>query len=881
MRGFVSILFFFFNISTLFSQLELEALRVPTEMKPSTHESFVLKLINTGDSVQLNVDVELPSSSWRVISGPQLPVGLGSDESTLVIFVIETRSQVEPGAQALKFKASSPSDSMLSVTREVSVQIPRITSISAELIQSPEKVQEGASANFTYLISNDGNGRDTVQLKSTRGRIEEERDTIIIEAGQKRAVSVEVEAPVNEAISSEYALYVDLELSIESVEWQKKFMNSTKVLPKTRGRFDPYFRFPIKVGGSYVGGRNSGDYDYAYQFVVQGAGALDQERRRNLKFFFRGPNQFQVTRLGNFDQYSLTYQQPNTTILLGDHSYRVSRLLEFGRFSRGVGVTQRLKDFDVQFVYHQPRFNQDINRITSLRTTYYVNDSWNLTLSGLSKGFRENPSANLIGVGSEFVSPNFRMEAEIAGSQQQDALGFGFTTDIRSKWNDLAVNVNVLYSDQNFQGFFTNSKIVNSNISYRINRWNLSYNTNINFSTPALDTFQIAAPFTSVQILNLSYRLSDKSFLLLSGIRRTGEDRFEPRRFHYVENNLRLRYRLRSNYIQWNSELEYGQTENLLAEDQFSTQNTLNALTQVNGNITSWLQLGGLVQFLRTNRYDQSLTDFLLYGANISAQLKRNLRASVNYRNNFLLEQVNEDRSLLNASLQMNLGPHSFNGFFSYNIFRNTLDQRNYFFSLTYAYEIQLGISKRKDVSNLSGYIRARENQDVDGIGIILAGKTVYTDEDGFFEFRRLRPGDYQLVVDKGSLKLFDRPVDGYIQSLTIGPGEEKEISISITTTGQIKGQINFDLNERRQPNNIIIKLRGENKAVLTEVNPDGTFEVRQLMPGDWTFQVMDTGWSDHFEVSPSSGNFTIEPSEKKEFEIKVKEKEETIRFKN
>jgi uncharacterized surface anchored protein len=200
---------------------------------------------------------------------------------------------------------------------------------------------------------------------------------------------------------------------------------------------------------------------------------------------------------------------------------------------------------------------------------------------------------------------------------------------------------------------------------------------------------------------------------------------------------------------------------------------------------------------------------------------------------------------------------------------------------LTYAYEIQLGISKRKDVSNLSGYIRAKENQDVEGIGIILAGKTVYTDEDGFFEFRRLRPGDYQLVVDKGSLKLFDRPVDGYIQSLTIGPGEEKEISISITTTGQIKGQIKFDLKKRRKPNNIIIKLKGENKDVLTEVNPDGTFEVRQLMPGDWTFQVMDTGWADHFEVSPSSGNFTIEPSEKKEIEIKVKEKEETIRFKN
>ncbi len=880
MKVTTSLLFLLFCTSYLFAQVEFEVLRVPQKMQPSSHESFVLKLNNTGDSLELNVDVDLPSSFWKVISSPQLPVSLGHDRSTLVVFVIEARNQVQPGRQPLFFKASSILDSTLSVVQEVNVQIPRITSVSAELVESPEKVQEGAVATFTYLVSNEGNGWDTVNLKSSRGSIEQ-GDTIIIGAGQKRAVSVQAKAPENQVISKAYDFYVDLELSIESVDWDRRLMSSTKVLPKNEGQFDPYFRFPIQVGGSYVGARNSGEYDYAYQLVVQGAGAIDQDRKKNLKFFLRGPNQFQVTRLGNFDQYSLTYQQPNTTLLLGDHSFRVSRLLEFGRFSRGAGITHRWKDLDIQFVHHQPRFNQDINRITSLRTTYYVNDSWNLTLSGLSKGFRENPTASLIGLGSEFNSPNFRIEAEIAGSQQEENLGFGFTTDIRSKWNDLAVNLNVLYSDQNFRGFFTNSKIINSNISYKINRWNLSYNANINFSTPALDTFQVAAPFTSVQILNLSYRLSDHSFLLLSGVKRTGEDRFEPKRFDYIENNLRLRYRLRTHQIQWNSDFEIGQTDNLLAEDEFSSQNTLNAQTQVSSSINSWLQLGGLVQFLRTNRYDQSLTDFFLYGANLSAQLNSSLRASINYRNNFLLEQVNEDRSLLNASIEAKVGSHSVNGFFSYNIFRNTLDQRNYFFSLTYMYEIQMGISKRKDVANLRGYIRARENQDVQGVGVILAGKTVFTDEEGFFEFSRLRPGDYQLVIDKGSMDLFDKPLDGFIQSVTLGPGEEKEISIPITTSGQIKGKMEFDLKEKRRPSNMIIKFKGDNRDILTVVNPDGSFEVRQLMPGEWNYEVMDTGWSDHYEVNPSSGNLSIQPGENKEIEIKVKEKEEKIRFKN
>jgi len=880
MKVIVSLLVLLFFTTFLSAQLTLEVLRVPQKMQPASHESFVFKLNSTEDSLKLNVSVNLPSASWKVISSPQLPISLGQESSTLVVFVVEARTQVEPGMQPFIFQASSATDSTLSVSQEVNVEIPRITSVSAELVESPEKIQEGGVATFTYLLSNDGNAWDTVSLKSSRGSIEQ-GDTIVIAAGQKRAISVQATAPENMANTKAYDFYVDLELSIESADWDRRLMSSTKVLPKNKGEFDPYFRFPIQVGGSYVGARNSGEYEYAYQVVAQGAGAIDQEGKRNLKFFLRGPNQFQVTRLGNFDQYSLTYQQPNMTLLLGDHSFRVSRLLEFGRFSRGVGITRRWKDLDVQFVHHQPRFNQNINRITSLRTKYYLNDSWNFTLTGLSKGFRENPTASLIGLGSEFNAPNFRLEAEFAGSQQEESLGFGFTTDIRSKWNDLAVNLNVLYSDQNFQGFFTNSKIINSNISYRINRWNVSYNANINFSTPALDTFQVAAPFTSIQILNLSYRLSDYSFLLLSGVRRTGEDRFEPKRFDYVENNLRLRYRLRNQHIQWNSDFEIGQTDNLLAEAEFSTQTTLNAQTQVNGRVISWLQMGGLVQFLRTNRYDQSLTDFFLYGANLSAQLNRSLRASINYRNNFLLEQVNEDRSLLNASIEAKLGPHSFNGFFSYNIFRNTLDQRNYFFSLTYMYEIQMGISKRKDVAKLTGYIRARENQNVQGVGVILAGKTVFTDEDGFFEFRSLRPGDYQLVIDKGSMDIFDKPVDGFFQSITIGPGEEKEISISITTTGQINGKMEFDVKKRKRPSNIIIKLKGNNRDILTQVNQDGTFEARQLMPGEWSYEVMDTGWLDHFEITPSSGRFSIQPGEEKEVRLRVKEKEEKIRFKN
>jgi hypothetical protein len=99
--------------------------------------------------------------------------------------------------------------------------------------------------------------------------------------------------------------------------------------------------------------------------------------------------------------------------------------------------------------------------------------------------------------------------------------------------------------------------------------------------------------------------------------------------------------------------MEVGETTNLLAENSQSTQASFNFLNQFNVQLGPNFKVGGLGQYLRTNRYDQQISSIFLYGLNLGYQWSNHLFATINYRNNFLLEQVNEDRSLLNSSLNI------------------------------------------------------------------------------------------------------------------------------------------------------------------------------------------------------------------------------------
>lgn len=862
------------------AQTDLSVVRAPKSIQPGSHETFVFRCThNGGDTLILRPELVLPSDDWKVLSGPASRITLLPKSSDLLIYVVETHPSSRAGSKKLNLELYRSESDELIVVREVVTKVPRLIDMRAEFVNGPEQVPAGESFAFSYLISNRGNTVETVKVESERGRVDI-GDTLIIQPGSQRTLNLNGLAPKSSQRNIPYSFYMDLTLNIDSNVWKERLMNSTKVIPLEEAKYDPHHRFPIKIGGSYVGGRSSGDYDDAYQFLVQGAGFLDQDRNHKIKLFLRGPNQFKVTRVGNFDQYALTYESGGTSVLLGDHSFRVSRLMEFGRFARGISINQRWGKWSANAMYHRPRFNRDISSIAALSGRYFVNESWNVKLTGLQKRFNEQNTAHLIGLGSEFVMRNIKFDAEVSASQQAESIGFGASADLRAKFSRFGLNVNALHSDRNYRGFFNNSTIINSNANYSIDRWSFSLNGTYNISNPSLDTFQVAAPFVTSQFLNVSYRLSKSAFLLMGVVRRTGEDRFEPKRFHYNENTVRMRFRFRKNKFQWRSEAEVGETTNLLAETGQSTQASFNFLNQFNMQLGRNFQLGGLGQYLRTNRYDQQVTNIFLYGINAGYHWNKYLSATINYRNNFLLEQVNEDRSLINSSINVNWGPHQLSGFFSYNIFRNTLDQRNYFLSLSYLYEINLALSKRKDIADLSGAILPKENQNVEGITLKFAGQTAVTDSEGQFLFRGIRPGEHQLFIDKNSLPLFDRPLNGYSRKVSLGPAEKKEIKLILTTTGQVKGRIEFELKDRQAPSHMIMRLQNEDETKVTEVNKDGSFEWIQLMPGEWSYQLLDSGWSRNFEMK-SRGSVTVLPGETTEITLVMKEKEEVIQFKN
>jgi len=89
--------------------------------------------------------------------------------------------------------------------------------------------------------------------------------------------------------------------------------------------------------------------------------------------------------------------------------------------------------------------------------------------------------------------------------------------------------------------------------------------------------------------------------------------------------------------------------------------------------------------FLSTNRYSAEKEEIFLYGGGVNYHTPI-VKFGITYRNNYLLDDINLDRSILNTNLAFKVGNHELGGFLGYNIFRNTINERDFYATAAYRY---------------------------------------------------------------------------------------------------------------------------------------------------------------------------------------------------
>ncbi len=258
------------------------------------------------------------------------------------------------------------------------------------------------------------------------------------------------------------------------------------------------------------------------------------------------------------------------------------------------------------------------------------------------------------------------------------------------------------------------------------------------------------------------------------------------------------------------------------------------------------------------------------------------VKFGITYRNNYLLDDINLDRSILNTNLAFKVGNHELGGFLGYNIFRNTINERDFYATATYRYTMGMPIAKRKDIGNLSGAILRSDGSPAAGIVLKVGRQTVVTESDGSFVFENLRKGDHFLLADISSLGLKEMFQQKMPYQFTIAPAEQKQIRLNLITAAGLTMPVTYQLGPRVQkPVGLVVRLRNDSEEFITDLSPQEAFEFLKVNPGLWTYQVVQNGWEQKYSIRPSSGTIELKEGEQLEIPIFVREKELQIKFKN
>jgi hypothetical protein len=469
---------------------------------------------------------------------------------------------------------------------------------------------------------------------------------------------------------------------------------SVSVYTNREKKKDNHLRLPISVGITQLNYKiGSTDY-HAFQYDIRGKGFLDFEKNHYIDFVAMGPNNYALPNLGGYDQYSLDYKyKDNSSVIIGDFTNKVSNLLELGRAGRGIKIEQKTIDGTFSVFYQKARFAINQNYAFGGSYQKVINDNFKLKVNQITKSLSDKKGefmSNLVSSSGYFKWKNLDVDAEVSFGLAKNKFDIAIYSEANYKIGKLRLHNITIRAGENYFGFYNNSNFFMNSANYRVSdKIYVGFNSSFSRINRSFDitTFSIS-PLSKVHSVFLSYRLNGKHMLMINRTNQEREDRLEPSTFHYNESFSNLSYSYSSAKLEIDAQARYGKSTNLLVSDLQGNRKSFASNLQPTVMVTSWLRLGGYLEYQHTNKFssDNSIQNLLYYGGNVGMNYKDFIRLNFMYRNNYAPDEFFEKRNFSNVSLSFDFKNQSLSliGGRSFSPAFNTNNQNTSFFSINY-----------------------------------------------------------------------------------------------------------------------------------------------------------------------------------------------------
>ncbi len=859
------------------------------ELSPGSNFNVALRLINNSDSEkEFHLKISTPQGWSQLVDYSSVIVEKQSAKLKIFSFYVQETTMVGDYIIGIKAFTSSGNTTIGSV--DVPVYVKPKYGIQTKIMNKPEYVIAGDTLSVEFMVQNLSNTEANISVEIRNLKVVE---SSIYKLGPDSVVFVRVFVVTRKDIIRYYMQSVSLTASIiESPETTSAVSGIFDVLPSSKVKFDAYNRIPTRVSGLFVTDNNLGDRKYGAMFDIRGAGMLTKKNDRRIEYHFRGPNRQGNPTLGQTDEYYVKYSSIKSNAVVGDNSYSLTPLTEGARGGRGVGYEHQLKKLGVGAFVNFPRFYPSVNRVISAYGTYKANEKLKLLVGYLNKAFITNNSAQLFTISGESSPFSWAaIEFEVAAGMAYGKTTLAYSTALNLRYSRYRVFFNYIKANVGFPGYLTNSKQLSVGINTTfLRKIGVTINYNLNHFNIALDTMYSNAPYSTNLVASIGYQLNYFHSFNIGVSMRGREDMSLIKQFHYKELTARIGLKSRIKRFDLNVYGAIGKTENLLIIKEGELTNVLNMNLSMRYSIGDNISASGFVTYQGGQQYLTNDFTRFLYGGRVIANWKNKIATSLQYQNNYEVEDYYRDRSIFSLDIMYLLNKHHEFGInVNYDLRKNELNETRLSARLNYTYTINIPVSKREDIGSFHGKVINNGVENIDGIMFTLMGNSAITDKNGEFDFPVVKTGTYFLFMDYSNSGLNSITEEAGPYKIEILPSQKYQFEVSLTKSAEITGSVVIEEDEnaekkgfvgiKEEVRNLIIEVKKGDEVFRMFTKNDKSFHFQDLRPGEWIFKVYDRGIPKGYKIVNNEINVNLVSGEVKNINVIIKKISRRIKF--
>ncbi|MBU0528665.1 hypothetical protein KKF86_02790 [bacterium] len=855
---------------------------LPSNLSPGSSNTIVFRISNQNNyTVSLNAKLSAPTN-WRLFFNETITIQENS--VTILPIGVMIPFATQPGFYQILLELNNSEINYKEVINVDTYVLMRID-IEVKLVDAPKFALAGREISADFSIYNKSNSPRKIHLQSSASTINGAK-SITLDIGESKVVNVICSTDPNLKTNSRQLI----DLSVSSGPFQKDDKTYVTVVPAKSYRTDKYHRLPSKFSAMYLyRNRNLAEYN-GFQGEFYSRGSLDPENKHHLEISARGPDQFDNTTLGLYDEYYLNYNSTNFQIFIGDDTYLLTPLTEFGRYGTGILAGFNNKKYDLGLFYMEPRFFPDYKQEIASYFNYNFNKN-SLGLAYLQKIVKD--SNNSINLYSALYTINplesLSMDVEYSLGKLDEEIGQGFSVELINSTNKTTTSGSYIMAGKNFPGYYNNTSYLNGNFQWVLDK-NLRLFTNFHQdeSNAQRDTLYGVSPYSQYFTLGLAYSFRTQDYININIGKRERKDRMPLKKFHYNEDFLRVVLVNNFRNIQTNISSEIANTLNYLTN---SGGNSYKGSMSLRYRPITTVMLSSFFHYYDTYRYSENSLQEFIYGAESSYNINSQTRLSVSFQNSYNIEEYYRNRSLFEIRFTTFIHQnHEVNFNWSESLKQKQINNRDRYIGLKYTFHFGIPLKKIKNLGSLRGRLINKGVKDIGNVILNLGGRIQASNEDGLFIFPDVTPGDHYLYIDPFSMEFTDIPNVKIPMTVVIEPDSTTDIQIELTKVCAISGSVLLDFEdtflERLTQNeddvnqkNVIIELQLDDEFHRTVVNLNDKFLFSGLRPGDWKITVYHNSLGNNFTIKNSEMIVNLKPGDLKTFDINVIKKARRIRF--